>query len=339
MAGPAEQAERYRQAARDARELAARTLAEAETEARHIIAQAQTEARRLADQAADADSDAGSWEDQVRLNAEITRTAAELEDRRGMLAMLGAEAAQLEQTARKDRAQLAELAGTRQDAEARLTAARTARDVAAIGTALTDLQAASMVKSDVSAELERVVTRLAVLQGDTGAIARAGQDFGRLALRLDELQRERDGLPPRQEVYAIALGLLPGLVNQMIVDNPEGLCATMLATAAASDSAADGPGSISAVAAVTELAEAARNTPAAVAATFLQVANALAAPVLLPGVLAQVEAAATDNPELYEEWRRVAFAKPPAAEPGPGPGGPGFGLLPDGGIRYIPAGA
>lgn len=334
---PAVRAERSEQSARDSRELAARARAECEAEIRRLTKEAETEIRRLEDSAADADSDAAFWREQERLDAEIARSAAELRERQAMLAALGAEAAQLEQAVRQDREQLAQLAETRQDAEERLTGARSARDVAAIATALGDLQAVGMVEADVSAELDRAAIRLGVLQGGAGAIAQASKDFGRMALRLDELHREHDGLPSRQEIYAVALGLLPQLVGQMMVDDPVKLCAIMLVTAAASDAAAapDGRGSGSSVAAVRELAEMVKKNPAAAVGTFLMVANALAQPALLPEVVAQIEAAAAGNTGQYEELRRAAFAKPSAADPEPAQPGPEFAVLPDNGLRYL----
>lgn len=301
---PAAEAARCRQAARDARELAARSLAEAEAEVRRITEAAQAEVRRLGDQAADAESDAAYWEGQAALDARIAGLRGELGKLGGAAARLAGEAAGLEGQAAEARERLKRLGERVMEADARRAAAHDEGDadkiVDAIREAIAETAAATEAAQVQQQRLAAAVARLGELDGDKGELALVRAEFARMVLALDAAERERAGLPERKEVLSAALGLMGGVVAHLFATDPARLAGLMLAAVPEEQRPL--------------MEETIRRAPDASPEAIYQVACMAAGPRLLPGIIGHLEQVAGSDPEQYAALRRAAFMEPARAE-------------------------
>lgn len=214
---PAAEAEQARQAAANARSRAAAAVAEAQAEAERLIEAAQAEATQLelaarqhdksaaaaqaiADREAEtvittarvtqleASRDAGAAE-VGRLSAEVYRLDERVRD-------LGAERAQLEQhrvmAVRNDDGESLRVVAAGLLANGELAQARSA-----------DLEAASAALSGKQAEVEQVC-----------------EDLARSLVRLVDLRRAAQGLPPEAETVAVANALAPAFAFSLLASDP-----------------------------------------------------------------------------------------------------------------------
>lgn len=346
---PAAEAARYRQTAQDARELATRTLAEAQAEAQRIITAAQQEATRLEFTAREADQDAVHWQGEADRDAKITWLETELARVTELHGRLIQETVQLEAIEVSVGEQLEALANRRRGAEQRRADARSKADVDGVQAAIAELAAIDEVMLSESSRREQAETQLVRIRGELQQLAR---DMARAAVELGELRRERAGLPRRAELVAVAEQTLSIRVAGLLLAEPQTLVNAMLASAeaaAAAVTAGQPPEETQAAAeaaraqmteAIGAISEAAKLNPAA-AADHVPFLMAASTAVLLPELIEWLERLAASDLEAYEQVAAMAFRQQPAA-PEATPtmrellDTPAFAGFSDGTLRYEP---
>lgn len=349
---PAAEAARCQQAAQDARERATAAMAEAQAEAQRIIAAAEREATGLELKAREADEDAAYWQGEADRDAKIGRLEAELARVTELHGRLAQEAVQLEAAAAAACGQLEALAARRRDAEQRRADARSQADVDGVQAAVAELAAVDEVMLSESSRREQAEARLAQIRGNGGELGQLSRDIARTAVELGELRRERDGLPRRAEVAAVAQQLLSIRVAGLLLTDSQKLTDAAIASAqaaAAVAAAGQPPEEAQAAAeaaraqmaeAIKAVGEAARLNPASAGdhLPFLVIASS---PVLLPELITWLEGVAASDLEAYEQVAATAFRRQPAA-PESFPSlremlaEPALTTLSDGTLRYEP---
>jgi len=343
---PAEQAALWREDAVGLRAERARVLAEAQERIDAVAAEASAEADRLEAEALAADKAAGVWQADADLAARIVDAEAEIISLTAARGALAAEEARLQAEADQLSARLAEFAAARAEADQRMRRAPDINDVdgsiEAMKAALADLRAIELAEQPAVQRRAAAEFRLAEIRGPAGGCAVAAPGgvlvrgpagevpvtedaLSRAHLRLTDLRRERQHLPPladRQELlvaYMLAvLGKLaacdgPGLDEELTVLVPREALDEVRAVAGGQDGRAP---------------------------TARDVAQLLVIGCL-PRFAEWLDRVAAEQPEVYQAMRRVfveGSAPAPEAEPSMREvlSQPGMTLLGDGSLRYEP---
>jgi len=344
---PAEQAALWREDAAGLRAERARVLAEAQVRIDAVAAEASAEADRLEAEALAADKAAGLWQADADLAARIVDAEAEIISLTAARGALAAEEARLQAEADQLSARLAEFAAARAEADQRMRRAPDINDVdgsiEAMKAALADLRAIELAEQPAVQRRAAAEFRLAEIRGPAdgmreirapgGALVRgpAGEvpvtedALSRAHLRLTDLRRERQHLPP-------------------LADRQELLVAYMLAVLGKL-AACDGPGLDEELTALVprealDEVRAVAGGQGGRAPTARDVAQLLVIGCV-PRFAEWLDRVAAEQPEVYQAMRRV-FVEGSAPAPEAAPSmrevlsQPGMTLLGDGSLRYEP---
>lgn len=230
---PAAEAESWREDAQQIRAERSRILAEAQSRIQTITAEANEQAARLEAEALEADTEAEQWAVIARRDAAIVAAEAEITTLTGARDQLTAEAAQLDSQAADLTARLAEFAAARAEAEQHRAMAARADDIAAavagVKDAQADLAAIAEAEQHPRGQLAAIQARLEAIRGEDGELATVTGQLGRAQVRLADLRREAEGLPPLAERQAVMAALGSQLAVALAAQDPDKLLTSMMA--------------------------------------------------------------------------------------------------------------
>jgi chromosome segregation ATPase len=286
---PAELAVEARQRAQTARTQAEQIRTDAETRAAALLAEASQQAQQLLGDAQRADAEALHLDLVHRRTVEIERLRGEISDGEQKHQQLDEQADTLEEQLDDLEQRQAELTRRRDDVGQRRQVARNALDADALSAALTEQTTVNELLVEVAGRIEQAEAQHAVICGDDGALALLDQHLDQLRGRLDELEREQAGLPPRAEIAELVAALLPMVASTLPVGDvvaPFRQALEALPAERAAEFAGLGPQAVA----------------AAVGATF----GAVKAEQLTAGL----ERLAVEDPDAYASQRAALLRRP-----------------------------
>ena len=220
---PAAEAATWRQAAQAARARAEHVRAEAQQRAREITAAAEAEASRLGLQADEADAEAARWQREADRDAEIAVLTAQIAVMQEARDRLAAEARDLDETAGRLSARIEELAAQHAEAGQRKAMAVRGDDEAALREAASALVTAAELGQARQAELSAAQARLGQIRGEDGELAAVVDRLGRALVRLADLRRDEQGLPPLRERQSVVAALVMQMAVMYSAADPDAL--------------------------------------------------------------------------------------------------------------------